>query len=151
MARTLQDLLDLEEIRDLRNRYAHYFDANEIEKLGSLFTLDAVCEFGEPYGGDWAGREEIARRYGEVHAARPEPFAFMHATTTPIVDLIDATTATGRAYLLDLNLGPEATQPLMLVGVYDDLYRKVDGQWLIHRTRIDFIWPRRDYAGPRKL
>lgn len=148
---TLDDLLALEEIRNLRNRYAHYFDANEIDRLGELFTEDSVCEFGEAYGGDWVGRAEIVKRYREVHAARPEPFAFMHATTTPIVDLIDATTATGRAYLLDLNLAPEATQPLLLVGVYDDLYRKVGGKWLIHRTRIDFIWPRREYVGPRKL
>ena len=26
---------------------------------------------------------------------------------------------------------------------YDDVYKKVDGAWKIHRTRIDFLWPNR--------
>jgi hypothetical protein len=39
--------------------------------------------------------------------------------------------------------------PLTLFGIYDDVYRKVDGRWLIARTRIDFLWPRREYHGLR--
>jgi hypothetical protein len=37
--------------------------------------------------------------------------------------------------------------PLLLIGAYDDEYKKVDGQWLIHRTRIDYLWPERAVTG----
>ncbi len=42
-----------------------------------------------------------------------------------------------------------ADNPLALFGVYDDVYRKVDGKWLIARTRIDFLWPNRSFFGYR--
>ena len=41
--------------------------------------------------------------------------------------------------------------PLILFGVYDDVYKKVDGRWKIWRTRIDFLWPKRHYFGKRDL
>jgi hypothetical protein len=34
---------------------------------------------------------------------------------------------------------------------YDDVYKKAAGRWRIHRTRIDFLWPRREYHGPREM
>jgi len=37
--------------------------------------------------------------------------------------------------------------PLVLMGIYADEYRRVDGQWLISRTRLDVIWPKPDVAG----
>ncbi len=146
---TIEELLDLEAIRKLRVLYSHHFDMNECEKLGELFSEDAICEFGEAYGGDWVGRAEIVKRYQAVHGENPEPFAFMHATTNHDIELTGPDSAKGRAYLLDLNLRPGIEQPLLLCGVYDDLYKKVAGRWYIHRTRIDFIWPRRDYHGRR--
>ena len=67
--------------------------------------------------------------------------------------MIDETTAHGRWYLLDLRTTEGVENPLILFGIYDDLYHKVDGRWLIHRTRtrIDFLWPKREYHGPREL
>ena len=52
---------------------------------------------------------------------------------------------------LDLNLFEGTENPLKLFGIYDDVYQKVDAQWLIARTHIDFIWPRREYKGLRDL
>ena len=57
----------------------------------------------------------------------------------------------GRWYLLDLRTAEGAENPLILFGIYDDVYKKVDGQWLIHRTRIDFLWPKRHFHGYRDL
>jgi hypothetical protein len=75
----------------------------------------------------------------------------MHAVTNPWIRLIDEETAHGRWYLLDLNTTEGAENPLILFGVYDDVYKKVAGRWLIHRTRIDFLWPRREVHEPRDL
>ena len=71
--------------------------------------------------------------------------------TNPWIKLIDDTTANGRWYLHDLNTQPDIENPLILYGVYDDLYKKVFGQWKIHRTRIDFLWPKREFYGFRDL
>ena len=142
---TLDDLLDLEAIRDLRIKYSHYFDAGEVDRLVDLFTDDAVCEFGEDYGGDWVGRETIRQNYVRYHEDEPA-FRFLHATTNHLVELRGADRATGRAYLLDLVLAAEG-QPLQLLGIYDDDYVKQGGEWRIALTRIDFLWPRRSIPG----
>ena len=31
----------------------------------------------------------------------------------------------------------------------DDVYKKIFGKWLIYRTRIDFLWPKRNVGEPR--
>ena len=36
---------------------------------------------------------------------------------------------------------------MTIFGIYDDIYQKVDGEWKIHRTRIDFLWPEREFYG----
>ena len=66
-----------------------------------------------------------------------------------MVELTGPDTAKGRCYLIDLNLEDANENPLYLFGVYDDLYKKVDGRWLIYRTRIDFLWPTRNIMEPR--
>jgi hypothetical protein len=73
----------------------------------------------------------------------------MHAVTNPWIRITGPDTANGRWYLLDLNLLKGNENPLNLFGIYDDVYHKVDGQWLIYRTRIEFLWPRREYHGLR--
>jgi len=141
--KTLQDLLDVEEIRNLRILYSHYFDGQEIDKLMGLLTEDVVCEFGPEYGGNWVGHETIRKNFLSYMDREGQPWSVMHAITNHIIELTGPDTAGGRCYLLDLNLADANTNPLFLFGVYDDLYRKVDGHWLIHRTRIDFLWPDR--------
>ena len=83
----------------------------------------------------------------------PGPFTgAMHANTNEWIELTGPDTARARWYLLDLSLsGPADQNPLMLMGIYDDVYRKVGGEWKIERTYIDFVWPNRDYKGPREV
>ncbi|MDE2668097.1 MAG: nuclear transport factor 2 family protein [Chloroflexota bacterium] len=53
---TPQELCEIEEIKNLRYLYAHYYDGNRTDELVDLFTEDAVCDFGESYG-KWVGKE----------------------------------------------------------------------------------------------
>ena len=146
---TVEELLAIEEIKNLRIMYSHYIDGCDVPKLSELFCEDAVCEFGEEYGGDWVGREAIRANYERYTPAAIPPYSFMHAVTNPWIRLTGPDTANGRWYLLDLNLFAGSENPLSLFGIYDDVYRKVDGCWLIARTRIDFLWPRREFHGLR--
>ena len=43
---TIEELLEIEEIKNPRMLYSHYYDGVEVEKLVDLFTDDAICEFG---------------------------------------------------------------------------------------------------------
>lgn len=147
---SIDRLLAVEEIKNLRLAYSAYFDSQDIEKLGLIFTEDAVCEFDEQYGGDWVGRETIRANYAAVAEQVGAPYNAIHAVTNPWIELTGEDTARGRWYLLDIltRQGALTSQgghanPLLYVGLYEDEYRKVDGVWLISRVRLSFLWPER--------
>lgn len=146
----LDELLAIEEIKNLRLAYSAYFDSQDIEKLGTIFAEDAVCEFDDEYGGDWVGREAIKANYAAVAEQVGTPYNAIHAVTNPWIQLTGKGTATGRWYLLDIltRQGALTSQgghanPLLYVGIYEDEYRKVDGTWLISRVKLSFLWPER--------
>tara|TARA_B100000676_G_C17849211_1_gene717140 strand:- start:205 stop:681 length:477 start_codon:yes stop_codon:yes gene_type:complete len=144
---TIEELLEREAIKEVRILYSHYFDAGETDKLAALFTEDAVCEFDDAHGGVWEGRETIRENYASYKAEHP--YSFLHASTNPLIRILGPDTANARWYLIDLMVAEGVENPVGLLGIYDDAYRKVDGQWLIERTRIDFLWPERTFFGPR--
>ena len=148
---TLEEMLEKETIKELRIMYSHFFDGKEVDALADLFTEDAVCEFGPDYGGDWVGKLQIRDNFAKYAQGEGAPFEVIHAVTNPWIRLIDDTTANGRWYLHDLFTREGADSPLGIYGIYDDVYKKVDGRWLIHRTRIDFLWPKRQFYGLRDL
>lgn len=144
---TTENLIDIEEIKQLRNLYCHYYDGCEIDKLAELFCEDGVCEFPEQFGGSWVGRDAIRENFNKQ--SHQPPHSVTHAVTNPWIRLVSETRANGRWYLLDLRTTEGAENPLILFGIYDDIYHKVDGEWLIFKTRIDFLWPNRNYFGHR--
>ena len=149
---TPQELCEIEEIKEVRYLYTHYYDGQRVEELANLFTEDAVCEFGEEYGGNWVGREQIYNNYKNfIDGEGDDPHGVMHAVTNPWIRLADETTAHGRWYLLDLRTTPGVENPLILFGIYDETYEKTDDGWKIARTRIDFLWPRREYQPSTNL
>lgn len=146
---TIEDLLNIHEIKNLRIRYSTYFDEQKIDELMGLLTPDAVCEFGPEYGGNWEDPETIRANFLSYMEQDAEPYRVLHSITNHMVELTGPDTAKGRCYLIDLNLEEGQKNPLFLFGVYDDLYKKIDGRWLIYRTRIDFLWPNRYIMEPR--
>ena len=147
---TIEELLEIEAIKQVRYLYSHYYDGNRLDDLISLFTDDAVCEFGANFGGDWVGKEQIRAHYDEfLYGSGRAVHSQMHAVTNPWIRLLSDDEAMGRWYQLNLNVAEGAENPLTLFGIYDDVYRKVDGEWKIHRSRIDFLWPKRTFYGLR--
>ena len=147
----IEELLEIEAIRKLRVLYSHYFDGKRVDDLADLFCDDAVCEFGAEFGGDWIGKDAIRANFTRFARVEGPEYGVLHAVTNPLVRLIDSTTAHGRSYLLDLNTTEGVENPLILFGIYDDLYKKIGADWKFHRTRIDFLWPKRRYVGPRQV
>lgn len=146
---TLEDLLEIENIKQLRIKYSHFFDGKRIDELSDLFTEDAVCEFGPEYGGDWIGKESIKTNFQSYADREGLPFGVLHAVTNPLIELKGKSFAHGRWYLHDLLTKEGAEKTPILYGIYDDVYKKLFGKWLIYRTRIDFLWPKRNVGEPR--
>lgn len=146
----LDELLAIEEIKNLRHAYSAYFDSQDFDGLASIFAEDAVCEFAEEYGGDWVGRETIRANYAAVAEQVGAPYSAIHAVTNPWIELTGEDSAKGRWYLIEFltQQGQMTTRgghdnPLFYLGIYQDEYTKVDGTWFISRVKLEFLWPER--------
>lgn len=150
----VRQLLDREEIRALKLAYGRFLDEHRLDPLVALFAEDAVCEFGERYGGPWRGRAAIREGYARVLSRGGEPLDAVHLLTNPVLELTGPDVATGRWYLTEFRTRQEPGRtsvtrgghdaPLLYLGVYDDEYRRVDGAWRLSRTRLTLLWPERD-------
>ncbi|MHC5361998.1 nuclear transport factor 2 family protein [Myroides sp. LJL110] len=138
----LQQLLDIEAIKQLRVKYTHLLDSNKIEEVSQLFTKNAICQTDrEP----WKGRESIKKglkkafqQYDTYNKAR---YPFLHVITNQWIELKDENTAIGSCYLTDhlTNKQPKENT-LLLLGVYHDHYKKIDGQWFIQSSTLDVVY-----------
>jgi hypothetical protein len=143
----IERLLAIEEIRNLRIKYAHLLDTNNTHSLGELFTADAICDAGR---GQWEGRAAIVdglrSAFLEYDRAGTGRYPFHHVITNHWVEFTTPNTAEGRSYLIDLQTDP-ARDRWILLGTYADEYRLEGGAWLISRTRLDITWPERSIGG----
>lgn len=139
----LRALLEVEAIRQLRTDYNFYMDMRDVDKLITLFTDDALCEYG-PYG-SWSGRQVIHENYQATFSGELEgPFTSVHINTNHRVEILSDTRATGQCYLVDFvtHLDPKEN-PILWVALYDEEYRKDNGQWKFARSSLEFFWPER--------
>jgi len=144
----LRTLLEVEAIRQLRIDYSLAMDLRDLDTLITLFTDDALCEYG-PYG-SWSGRQVILENYrttftGELAA----PFTSQHLNTNHNIELLSESRATGQCYLLDVatHVGP-GQNPILWFALYDEEYRKESGDWKFSRSSLQFFWPQRHLTPP---
>lgn len=145
----INKLLNLEAIKNLRIRYAHYLDSNNIDGLISLFTEEAICQTDRD---PWRGREEIrkglVKAFKDYDTENHGSYPFLHAITNHWIEMINSDTAQGRCYLIDLvTERPKNASTLLLLGLYSDEYKKIGDQWFISRSRLDLVWPERNVEG----
>lgn len=137
----LAALLDIEEIRQLRMRYARCLDSGDFEGFDAVFTPDAIVSVtvGEMVGLA-AIKTELAKAYRHYDRDGRGHYPFVHAITNHEVTLA-GDEATGRCYLIDFETAskPEPN-PLLLLGIYADQYRRIDGVWRIAASQLDVVW-----------
>lgn len=144
----VSDLLAREAIRDLVVRYNAYGDSGLFDRMVGLFAPDAVVEID---GTAHRGLDEVRRVFAGVpeHTSRPgdRPAYLRHCTATHQIDLVDATTATGRCYFFVLTAAG-----LDHWGRYLDEYCVVDGDWRFARRRVltDALSPHSIFAIPQE-
>lgn len=144
----LRTLLEVEKIKKTKLLYSQLMDSRDIDGLAEIFADDAVCEFGPEYG-VWKGKEEIRTNYKGVFNAEREGadavlYGGFHVTTNQWVELTGPDTAVSRTYLIDTVHEPDPrTNPIIWLGLYDEDYVKVNGEWKIKRSTLQFLWPQR--------
>lgn len=143
MNESIKALLDREEIRNLRTLYAHHLDSNNIAALDQVFSDDAVVDVtvGKMEGLDAirAGLTDAFKLYNRDHRGS---YPFLHAITNHWITLTGPDTAQGRCYLIDFETASKPDpNPLLLLGLYADEYRRIDGEWRITRTTLEVVWP----------
>ena len=141
----LKALLDREEIRNLRTFYAHHLDSNIIDALDEVFSADAVVEVtvGKMTGIDAirSGLNDAFKLFDRDHQGS---YPFLHAIANHWIKLTGPDTAQGRCYLIDFETASKPDpNPLLLLGLYADTYRRIDGEWRITHTRLEVVWPER--------
>ena len=139
----IQQLLDYEEIRNLRTLYSHYLDSNNIASLDQIFSADAVVEVtvGKMQGiaEIQAGLKDAFALFDRDHRGH---YPFMHVIANHWIQLTGPDRAEGRCYLVDFETASKPDpNPLLLLGLYHDEYQRIDGQWRITRTALQVVWP----------
>jgi uncharacterized protein (TIGR02246 family) len=130
----------IEEIKQLKAVYCLHCDRGYApDAIAALFTEDAVWDGGT--GGKAVGRAAIREFF--VAASGRFPYA-AHLVTNPIIR-VDGDQAAGawRMLMPCILKDGDGERSAMQCAEYDEVYRRVDGQWLIaslkvQRRRLEF-------------
>jgi ketosteroid isomerase-like protein len=131
---TPEDLVTLEEIRQLKYRYLRAVDTKDWDLLASTFTQDGVADYGTPAMGKplvLTGRDAIV---GFMRDNLGPGIITVHAAGQPEITL-DGDTATGMWCFQDTVIAAEHKVVIQGAAFYEDTYRRdTDGTWRISRT-----------------
>ncbi len=114
---------DLEEVRELYNRYALSWDEDRAADLARCFTPDAVFESPR---GRFVGREAILENMANVNRALGSGRQ-RHVTTNLSIRL-EGDRGTATAYFIYC-VGRQGKLEVTAFGKYEDELRKSDGRW----------------------
>ena len=140
-------LEDIEAIKKLKHMYCYLADAGiagdetKMDELVAHFTEDAWVDFSE--FGIHKGKKAIEAFYKEVVAQTLSYSA--HMVSNPIIE-VDNEQARGKWYVFVPCTLRQTGTPAWLQGKYEEVYRKINGQWYWKSmtARFDFISPFED-------
>lgn len=128
---TPDDLVEIEQIHQLKYRYVRLLDQKCWDELAELFVDDATASYG---GGahQLAGRDAIMSFLRG--AMSDTSMITSHKVHQPEIALTGPDTATGVWALDDLNILTDEGLDIRGASFYDDRYVKVDGSWRVQHT-----------------
>ena len=138
--KTLEDLLAVEAIKQLKARYFLFMDTKRWDEWRDLFTDDVRVEGGPPHEGRDAFVDFVRTGLQDVQSA--------HQGHMPIIEVISETSARGIWAMSDDLLFPAGhpwagKEPRRCgYGHYDEEYRREGGRWRISRMRLTYarLW-----------
>ena len=138
MAYTLQQLSDLEEIKQLKSRYCRATDLCDVALLRSIFTEDVKVRYR---GGAYtATAENLQEKLHFLLNAHHSDMITMHQAHLPDIEFLGEDRARGTWYCEDFHIARDRGQITMGCLIYQDEYVRRAGRWLIARTEYDRVW-----------
>lgn len=122
---------DYIEILRVMSDYCYYTDVADSRAWANCFTEDCVWEGG--HFGRFEGREGA---YAYHSAPGDIAYDYRHITTNHRVD-IDGDRAVATSHIQVFDQQGE-TPVLIFSGLYDDVFERRDGKWLIHSRTLVF-------------
>lgn len=145
--KTLQTLLDMEEIKKLQRAYGYYLEHWMAKEIVDLFADDPEVELDFAwYEGTYKGKDSIRKYYEKRFKPGPE-FIHQLMQLCPIIDVApDGKTAKGRWYGTGAVSTPRdgGVSQAFMNGIYENEYIKEDGKWKFKR----FTWAMNYMAKP---
>ena len=132
LEKAIQRLADLEAIRDLARRYAHFVWQEQPLNAVELFAVDGVMDMGED--GAIEGRDNLRAVYSDKIGGEMMLHPFVH---NHVIEL-DGDEASGTCYL-DLRCTRE-DQSLMGSGYYNDRYVREEGEWKFKSRKLNMCY-----------
>ena len=128
---TPDDLVEIEQIHQLKYRYVRLIDTKRWDELAELFTEDVTASYG---GGVTTldGRAAVMDFLSTSMA--DETMLTSHKVHQPEITLTGPGTATGVWALDDVVILGALGMTVRGASFYDDRYAKVDGAWRIAHT-----------------
>ncbi|HEX6421980.1 MAG TPA: nuclear transport factor 2 family protein [Acidimicrobiales bacterium] len=128
---TPDDLVEIEQIHQLKYRYVRFIDTKRWDDLAGLFTEDVTASYG---GGvtTLAGRPAVMEFLSTAMA--DEAMLTSHKVHQPEITLTGPGSATGVWALDDVVILGSLGLTVRGASFYDDRYAKVDGAWRIAHT-----------------
>lgn len=138
--RTLEQLNDIEDIKQLKARYCRLIDQKNWEALEAAFVADASIEIaGAPGGADDTQKFSSAHGFFEGLRQLMGPLVSVHQVHAPEIEVLDRETARGSWTISDRLVFPDDS-PLKILqgwGIYHETYRKVSGHWRFASVRLE--------------
>ncbi|AXG81447.1 nuclear transport factor 2 family protein [Streptomyces paludis] len=112
--------------------YAQALDADRVDDVARLFWPDGVAEIAGV--GTFEGHDAIRAGYAGFAPARPQ----LHLVGNTVVTAVSEDEATAVSNLAFFQRG-ESGWGVQLVGRYDDVLRRRDGEWRFQRRVTTFL------------
>jgi hypothetical protein len=141
IAKKVQTLLDIEDIKKLHARYAFSIDENRWDQVLDLFAEDAVGDWGsggEGTRGRYQGKKEIVKF---LDLASKEAVMFRHMLLQPEIE-VNGDRARAKWYMFGFgtyNLD-EGETPAWTHGMYENDLVREDGKWKLAHLRYTFTF-----------
>lgn len=123
----------IQAITVLRAEYCYYADTGDYQKEGTLFTDDAVCDFG-PFG-LYEGKAAITKFFQDLPSGMDMTMHMVHNQKVQV----NGDTATGEWYY-EVPYTTVANQAGWIAGKYIEQYVKVGAEWKFKKIVADWYW-----------
>ena len=127
----MNELLEIEKIKQLKARYLRGLDTNDWEVFAGSMSEDCTGRYN-------SGKLSFDKRDDIVDFMREnlsgDKVITLHQGHQPEIEILDEDNARGSWYLQDIVIHLEAGVRIYGSAIYEDQYRKENGEWKIAAT-----------------